>query len=103
MTKHYVNRDRNVIVFHMAKANLSRTDLCRALDITTNTLGQWIGDVSLIRLKDLITMSGLFGIPVEELVYLLIRAKPQINKQKASKKVHKKYLFDIRERSEDVF
>ena len=102
MTKHYVNRDRNVIVFHMAKANLSRTDLCRALDITTNTLGQWIRDVSLIRLKDLITMSGLFGIPVEELVYLLIRAKPQINKRKASKKLHKSYLFDIRERHEDV-
>lgn len=84
MGKTYVPHKDHPIL-HLAKKNLlTKSDICRCLDLTIVTLNNYINEPGLIRLKDIVKLSGLFGINVLELVYLLQRNKPQI-KHKASK------------------
>lgn len=47
-----------------------------------------------MRLEHIILLSGLFQLPVEELVYLLVRNKARINKE------DKWYLEEVRNKHE---
>ena len=68
----------------MDKANLKREDLCQALRVEANTLKNYIYNPFMIKLDHLIILAGLFGVPVEELVYILVRYKKQITKEGSS-------------------
>jgi len=96
MAKYYTKGTHHPIIFQMTKNNIAKIDVCKALGVCKATLDSYIKDYRLIRVKDLLTLSGLFGLSIEEFVYILVRHKPMV------KKSDKKYLFDIRERSEDV-
>lgn len=72
--------DWHPIRHYLKKCNYSREDLSRALKCHVKTVHAYVDDPLLIRLKDLIVIAGLFGIPVEELVYLISRYRPQSNK-----------------------
>lgn len=78
------------IVFQSNKNNLTPIDLCKILGITKNTLKAYIKNPGLIRFEHMMVMSGLFGLPVEELVYLILRNKPQL------KRDDKWYLEELR-------
>lgn len=78
MAKYHISKTNSPILFYMIKSNLSITDICKALEITKPTLRLFIMDSTNMRLKQIICLSGLFGIKVEVLVYLLIRNKTQI-------------------------
>lgn len=80
MSFKYSSVERNVILKQLAKNNFSKSDLCRMLDVSQPTIDCWIKDPGLIRLRELNTIAGLFGINVLELVYLLERTKPVLKK-----------------------
>lgn len=65
----------------MRLANLTKQDLCRLVCIELNTLNGWIERPGLIPFSKILVMSGLFGMPPEEFVYILLRNKPQISKE----------------------
>ena len=94
MAKYYVNNRLNPIVYNLERCKLTKGDLCKAMGITRKTLEVYLNDYSLINIRDLLIMSGLFGLPVEELVYILVRNKPQLNKP------GKWYLEEIRKKGE---
>lgn len=80
MTKYIVNNANNPIVSQMKKNRLQKSDICRLLDITQATVNNYINDPGLIRLRDLYLLSGIFGLNILELVFLLERNKPKIKK-----------------------
>lgn len=63
------------------KNNLAFMDLARALRVSMPTMRTYITDPYQMRLKDLTTLAGLFGINVLELFYLISRNRPLINRQ----------------------
>lgn len=90
MAKHYVSDKNHPLVKAMQDSNLTKTDVCKALNVTRETLGRYMQDYRLMDLGQLLILSGLFGLPVEELVYVLVRNKPRLNK------AGKWYLENIR-------
>jgi len=64
----------------MKRNNLSREDVCVAINVTQKTLTSYINNLESIQLKTIIPLAGLFNIPVEQLVYMLVRNKPSLNK-----------------------
>lgn len=78
----------------MSKAQLTKGDLSKVLGISLNTLNTWIKAPTMIKLKDIITLSGLFGISCEELVYILTRNKPQVKTKNVKSGVF--YIDNIR-------
>jgi len=94
MANLYISASENAIIYYMNKCKLNKSDLCRALNITYITLNKWIENPHNMKVSDIITMCGLFGISPECLLYLLIRNKPKLKKE------HVKYvdniLFDVR-------
>jgi len=89
MAKHYKSSVNSPILYYSKKSNLSKTDLCRMLDITGVTLNAWISNPRNMMLKDICLMAGLFTIPVERLTLLLIRNKARL------KKDNKDYLDSV--------
>ena len=84
MNSYYVPRDHNQILYLAKKNLLSKSDICRIMNVTIVTLNNYINEPGLMRLKDLYLLSGIFGINVLELVYLLSRSTPKL-KHKQSK------------------
>lgn len=80
MQSTFRNDKYNPLVYQAKKAKLTTLDICRILEITPLTWRTWIKTPGLIRLNHLIMLSGLFGIPLLELIDLIIRNKPQIKK-----------------------
>ena len=78
MAKHYKLTKQGTIIFQMTKNNLTKADLCRALNIGKGTLDGYIIDSDRLSLAQVRILSGLFGIHTERLVYLLTRNKPQV-------------------------
>lgn len=78
------------IVFNAAKNNLSLNDIIRELGITHVTLRTYMQRPSNMKMDHLLILSGLFGMPPEELLYILLRNKPQLNS------AGKWYLEEIR-------
>ena len=74
----------------MKRINLRQIDLAKLLNIDEKTMGRYIKDPFLINLRTIILMSGVFGMAPEELVYIILRNKPQLNK------TGKWYLNDIK-------
>lgn len=77
MIKYYKNNNLSPIVWQMKRNKLTTVNCCTILGITSKTLRAWIKDPGIIQLKNLIILAGLFGIHVEELIYIIIRNKPQ--------------------------
>ena len=78
MAKRWQGNKQNPLIFHMEKANLSKSDLVQVLRIEANTLNKHLDNPSLIPLGRIITLAGLFGLSPEELVYLLLRNKRNV-------------------------
>ena len=95
MAKYHKNGELSPLTWQLKKHKLSHTDLCTMLNISLPTLRTWIQSPGIIQLKHLVSISGLLSMPVEELVYLLIRNKPNLEPQK-SDPVCKLYIADIR-------
>lgn len=98
MSKYYVIEKNSPILFNMSRMQLGKADLVRHLSTTLPTLNSWIQRPGVMPLEKITLLAGLFGIPVEELVYCLLRNKPQINKKD---KFGKWFLADIRERNKE--
>lgn len=64
----------------LKRANLQITDICRLLEISQPTYRNWIKNPQHITVKHLISLSALFHIRPEVLLYLLIRNKPNLTK-----------------------
>ncbi len=77
MSKVYVPTSRHPLEYIPKQLNLSKLDICRALNIALETWQGYIRDHSVMPLKSLYILCGLFGITAEELVYLLRRMKPK--------------------------
>ena len=97
MARYYNKGVFHPILFQMKRNNIAKIDVCKALNVCKGTLESYIKDYRLIRVKDLLTLSGLFGLSVEEFVYILVRHKPMINK-----KEDRLFLTAIRERNKDL-
>lgn len=80
MAKYYKINKYSAILYYLGKNNYTKADLCRFLGISQITLNTWIEDPYMINLRQLSRMAGLFGLSIEELVYCLLRNKPQVNK-----------------------
>jgi DNA-binding XRE family transcriptional regulator len=69
-------RERNgnrVFHFYQKRANYSNEQMAKILNITTKTFKTWQMNPQIIRLKDLFHVCGIFGITVEEFVYVYSR------------------------------
>lgn len=97
MAKLYKNTTNNPVLFQCQKANLHKNDLCRTLGISLHTLNKWIDSPEIMQLKHITTLAGLFGLPVEEFVYMLIRNKTQLKTKTCKDGVF--YLESIRDRN----
>lgn len=96
--KVYKNNDRyNTIKWNAKRLNLRLRDIYKALHISDKTLSIYIENPHTMQIKHLLVMAGLFGMSPEELLYLLLRNKPQVKGQDNKHGVY--YLEDIRERN----
>lgn len=76
------NKSHNIgkqspILYQMNKCNFTRIDIYRILHVEANTFKAYINNPLMIPLKHIITMAGLFGLSPEELIYIILRNKPQ--------------------------
>ena len=62
----------DVITSHLYKVDMSRTQLCKLLHISTMTLNTYCKDFELIPTRNIIKMSAIFRIPAEQLLYEFI-------------------------------
>jgi phage gp36-like protein len=85
----------NPLVALAHRNKLSKQDIYKALHITASTYQSYIMNPYIMPLHRLIPLSGLFGISVEELVYLLIRNKPILHKE------HKAYIGSLIDKHKD--
>lgn len=81
MPKYYESTIFDPILFQMGKNALSKTDLCLILNVSLPTLQKWIRKPGLIPLDKINCLAGSFGMYPEELVCILNRNKPQLNKE----------------------
>jgi hypothetical protein len=88
-------------ILHYAKKNgYTKLSLCRLLGISRPTLERFIKYPYTLRLHELMLLGGLFGLPVEELVYIILRNKPQIKKRGVTAK-GVSYLEEIRNKHKE--
>ena len=97
MAKYCLTGKYSPILWQMNKVNLTKQDISRIIHVELNTLNVYISNPLMIPLKHILTMSGLFGMSPEELVYILLRNKPQLIGQ--DNKTGSWYIEDIRERN----
>jgi len=95
MAKYYVSKRLNPILFHAQRLGYSKQDICNHLGCEGKTLDKWIANPSNITFKHLIIFSGLYGIPLEEFVWLLSRNKANVSES------GKWFLEEIRERNKE--
>lgn len=95
MAKYYKNNKLSPILWQASKAGIVKADLCKALGISLDTLNKWIKSPYMIQLKYIVVMAGLFGLSCEELVYMLLRNKPQM---KTNSHNGKWYIETIRDK-----
>lgn len=97
MIKKLNTMDQKHPIAYQARINhLSMLDMCRALNCSAITLRSYIDDPYLMRMRDMMILSGLFGIKSIELFYLLQRNKPSNKTNKEAKW----YLKDLEDRME---
>jgi len=96
MARQYLTYGKHPIIVLMQRNNMTRQDLCQALHISQNTLHSYLVDPNIMQLKMVYCLAGLFNVPIETLVYMLIRNKPNINKN------DKWYLEDIKSKYKDI-
>lgn len=78
MGKQYIGKGNQTILYLLEKRNLTKTDLGRLLKVSPPTLHTYMNNPFIMRLEQLILVSGMFGMPVEQFIYLLIRNKEKI-------------------------
>lgn len=81
MAKYYSAKSQTPIIYYLRINNLTKIALCRLLHCTHNRLDHYIEDYTIIPLKHIILMAGLFNISPEQLVYLLIRTKETLQEK----------------------
>jgi transcriptional regulator with XRE-family HTH domain len=69
----------NVIKNQAKKNNTSLFEISRQLHISIQTLLRYCDNYNNIPLQHIILMSALFGMPVEELVYMLMRNRAKLD------------------------
>lgn len=86
MAKYYQSKEFNTIGYLSNKHNIPLISIAKSLNVTKDTLRRYFNNPFLMSLEQITRLSGLFGLEVEVLVYLLIRNKTQIrNKDKDDK------------------
>ena len=97
MAKAWINDKQHPIMWQARRVNISKSDLCNALSISLPSLQDYLKHPRLIRLEHIMVMAGLFGLSCEELVYIILRNKPQLNQS------GKWYIEEIRNKhKEDI-
>lgn len=82
MSKFDLEDSYSPISYYAKKMHLTTFDLARALNCTPPTIREYIKNPYSMRLKDVMKLSGLFGVPPMHLIYLLQRNKPKIVKNR---------------------
>lgn len=82
-------KKRSPIEYYIVKNKYTKSDTCKLLGITRKTLYMWISDPGLIRLKDIILLSGYFKVDYVHFTFLLMQ-----NRQKV-KKADRWYLTEV--------
>lgn len=95
MAKLYKPTKNTPILWQAAKVGLTKNELCRTLGVSLNTLNTWIVSPEIMQLKHIYVMAGLFGLSVEELVYILVRNKAQVKTKSLNGKW---YIESIRDK-----
>lgn len=96
MAKYYTSTRDHPLIYQLQKNRLQKVDVCRVLKITTATYNNYIIDSANIPIKYLRLLSGMFGISIYELLYLIERCKPQLTyRYKADKWYLQSHLADI--------
>ncbi len=78
MAKLYKSTKHSPLLWQAQKAGIQKNELCKRLGISYHTLSKWIENPDIMQLKHITILAGLFGLQVEELVYMLLRNKPQM-------------------------
>lgn len=81
MSKYYVSTKFNPILFNINKHKLSKIAVVKMLGTTKDTFDSWIENPFNMRLEHIVKLAGLFNMTAEELIYLLIRNKPQLTQK----------------------
>ncbi len=95
MAKRWISQYKHPIIAQMLKSKLGKSDVTNALQVDRSTFDSWLANFLLIPLPKLLVLAGLFGISIEELVYLLFRNKQTVSKE------GKWYIEEIRDRYKD--
>ena len=95
MAKRWISQYKHPIIAQMIKCKLGKSDVTNALQVDRSTFDSWLANYLLIPLPKLLVLSGLFGLPIEELIYLLFRNKPSLSKE------GKWYIEEIRDKYKD--
>lgn len=69
------------ILFNADKLGLSIRDLAKSIGVSVKTFNQYLNDPLLMRARDYSILAGLLGIPMDALIYLSVRKKPQLSKE----------------------
>jgi hypothetical protein len=84
------------IIFLCDKHKITLNDVCRLLDISNLTLRNGIINPFKLTLGQITALSGLLGLNVLELVYLLTRNQQSMAKKKKTGLADKWYLEDLK-------
>ncbi len=93
MAKYYQSKEFNTIGYLANKNNIPLVSLAKSLNVTKDTLRKYFNNPFLMSLEQLTCLSGMFGLRVELLCYLLIRNKTQV---RSKDKIDKWYIEDVR-------
>lgn len=64
----------------MKRNNLKRSDVCQALHVTEKTFSGYLNDPLMMNGRQYMLLAGLFNIPIEHLMFQLIRNRPNLLK-----------------------
>ena len=82
MAKLYNTKGNKAIMYYIKQKKCTKTDIAKLLNISNTTLHKYLNNPYNMSLKQLMSLCGLFVCPIEELVYLLIMNKANVNKGK---------------------
>lgn len=69
------------IEYHLQKHNLTKRNLAAALGVSYISVLGYVKNPMLLSLRQILIISGLFGLSAEEFVYLLLRHKCKVESQ----------------------
>jgi hypothetical protein len=96
MSRRYITYGNHPIIVLMRRNELKRSDVCEALHVTEKTFSSYLKDPLLMHGRQYLLLSGLFNIPIEHLMFQLIRNRPNLLK------ADKWYLQDLKQKNKHL-